>query len=384
MSASEMHTLNRRLRTLNLAIWLRLAVSTSLSVAFGLAFVVTGAHIWDQLSPVTDALAGSRTSLDKLCVQVTAGLAGGAPLDELTWVYTTRSLVSPFDVAFRLSVFPGGGPSADPIVPGSPELESHLTRLAAPGPRPVLGHPYVFYGTNGVGKSHAARTAGRVLSRHGPVVVLAVQMSEFLSPGPMGDKKLYAESILVMEAVEACVGRADALTVWVFDELDTFLLATLGRDYFKKDVSLYVENGGFTDGRRRPGRLLVMTMNNADLLSHDYWNPDALGQPGVEAALERALALTGLTRERFLVEGQLSRLHSFVGNRFFEFRKLDAGAALRFAEDYVEARGADARGLQAVRRKLAGEPVDRTYNLRYLVSLVHEEAGRYLTTDTTG
>ncbi|AHH82688.1 ORF-99 [Buzura suppressaria nucleopolyhedrovirus] len=194
---------------------------------------------------------------------------------------------------------------------------------------PIINNVFLFAGSHGLGKSHAAQQLGFVLSRFvHAAVVISVPLS--------ATNDLFLNDVgAIIEIVERTFAH-DCYVIWVFDELDTYL-SQRRLEYRDKTLTQFAEYTGFVANRRR---VLVFTMNNYEILGHDYWSDRNLIETDPKHythlnSFNKALQYTRLSQTQFLQEGQLSRLYSFVGNKAFEFKPFDLKVAITFAENYL-------------------------------------------------
>lgn len=215
------------------------------------------------------------------------------------------------------------------VCPASKTYADHLNHLAAPS---KLNGVYMFAGGHGLGKSYAARDLGRILSRYCNAVVISVPMETFGHLNAVGQ---------ILNGIETRLSKIDnggaALhTVWVFDELDSYLMRNR-QEMAGKSVTQFAEYTGFLDAGTN--RTLAFTMNNAELLKHDYWGQRDIIETNITGYayandFRKALSYTGLSTKQYLLEGQLSRLYSFIENKMYAFEKFNETQARTFAKRY--------------------------------------------------
>ncbi|AKC91658.1 hypothetical protein [Lambdina fiscellaria nucleopolyhedrovirus] len=247
--------------------------------------------------------------------------------------------------------------------PASAKYKQYLTMLIGKKGQtltnngaPVISNIFLFSGNHGLGKSFAGQQLAAALATFRCAVALSTPMDVF--------DNLNSVSVIADMVDEAT--QHSCYLVWVFDELDSYIsknLDTLRR----KTITQMAEYAGFIADNKR--RVLAFTTNNGEMLAHDYWGRDRRAiekmyndrdNGVVDAAAktnrssssstintdnllyshnddyEKALLFTGLTSKQFLIEGQLSRLRSFIGDKMYTFTKFQYGEALAYIEKYLK------------------------------------------------
>ncbi|AAK85663.1 hypothetical protein [Epiphyas postvittana nucleopolyhedrovirus] len=239
--------------------------------------------------------------------------------------------------------------------PASARYATYLNKLYNLLRPPVISNVFLFAGSHGLGKSYASFQLGKALSRFANTVVFSVPMNTFNNINDAG---------ALIERVEKALGKTSFI-VWSFDELDSYVLNNRN-DMRDKTITQFAEYTGFV---KNANRVLVFTMNNAEVLLHDYWadrkriETDFLHYEHAND-FNKAIEFTGLERRTFLQEGQLSRLHSFVGNKLFVYEPFDANAARTFAVRYLNR--ANAQQATAAVETLLGGNSSRRFSIRTL------------------
>lgn len=210
--------------------------------------------------------------------------------------------------------------------PGSAQYEHYIKSLYELDVKPDIHNIFLFHGGHGLGKSYSAQLLGRAISRFRDTIVISAPMINFLNAANFNFVGHILQSI---EAIHDCY------IIWLFDELDSYLLDNRDVLYHSKSITEFAEYTGFVDNKNR---ILAFTMNNGELLKHDYWahQMDIVnGTYEFERDYKRALVKTGMTANDFLSDNQLSRLRSFVGNKLFKFKKFSKSTAMRFIDLYL-------------------------------------------------
>nr|WUR10734.1 hp [Calliteara abietis nucleopolyhedrovirus] len=214
--------------------------------------------------------------------------------------------------------------------PASAKYHEYLQKLHGMPTGPVISNVFLFAGGHGLGKTYASYQLGRALSRFADTVVVSVPMQTFGNLNNAGR---------LIELIETTL-QHKCYVVWTFDELDSYILHEDREDLRDKTITQFAEYTGFV---RNQNRVLVFTMNNAEMFLHNYWadraeiETDAIHYKHAED-LRKALAYTRLSESLFLQENQLSRLYSFVGNKLFMYKPFDYSGAVQFAVAYLKSR----------------------------------------------
>lgn len=214
--------------------------------------------------------------------------------------------------------------------PASAEYQAYLTQLYGAQRAPLISNVFLLAGGHGLGKTYGSFQLGKALSRFANTIVVSVPMNTFGNINEAG--------VLIGRLEDAFEGKI--YIVWTFDELDSYVIRNLD-DVRDKSITQFAEYTGFI---KNTNRVLVFTMNNAEMLMHDYWGDRERIESNLETYehaddLNRALEFTRMNIRTFLQEGQLSRLRSFVGNKLFLYKPFGADAAQAFAKRYLQRAG---------------------------------------------
>ncbi|AAZ67486.1 orf116 [Trichoplusia ni single nucleopolyhedrovirus] len=244
--------------------------------------------------------------------------------------------------------------------PGSAQYENYIKTLYDRDTKPDIHNVYLFYGGHGLGKSFAAQQLGKAMSKFGNVVVVSVPMTNFI--GVVGFNTIGN----VIQSIEAVCDNC--FVIWMFDELDSYLINNRDSLYQSKSITEFAEYTGFV---KNHNRILAFTMNNGEILRHDYWaHQDEISNHTYEYERDfrKALAKTGMSSTDFLVDGQLSRLRSFVGNKIFKFKRFNRETAKRFINMYLP-KHMQLSWNNQIENKLFGNEtaLAQTYDVRTLV-----------------
>ncbi|AAP29886.1 unknown [Choristoneura fumiferana multiple nucleopolyhedrovirus] len=302
-------------------------------LCFGSVMLVVGlacygaAVINNQISTISRSVAAQLHNQEQLQRRIVAALAAERSADfnyPLVMGSSTVMInVNTFAHAVNVSAVDAAYFSA---CPASGRYESYLAQLYKLPRPPHISNVFLFAGGHGLGKTYASYQLGRALSRFADTVVISVPMNTF---GNINDA-----GALMASWEEALQGKC--FIVWTFDELDSYVMRNRD-DMRDKKITQFAEYTGFI---KNANRVLVFTMNNAEMLLHDYW----ADRKSIEANftnyehaddLRRALAFTRTDIGTFLQEAQLSRLRSFVGNKLFVYRPFIAQTAKAFATQYL-------------------------------------------------
>nr|AFS52018.1 DekiORF141 [Dendrolimus kikuchii nucleopolyhedrovirus] len=311
------------------SVWLTF-VSVSLVVGLGCYGAVS---VNSQINTISQSVAAETHSRAKLQSRILQLFASGENGDFY------QSLVVGFqNVMIRVNTFVHHNATADNVdaisCPASSEYKKYLLGVSKLPVKPIISNVFLFAGSHGLGKSYASYQLGRALSRFSNVIMISLPMMSFGNINSVG---------VIVEGLEQAMGGAhNSYVIWTFDELDSYVMHNK-RDMRDKSITEFAEYTGFI---KSDNRVLVFTMNNAEILMHDYWTDrdtivnNITAYPYAED-YRRALDFTGLEERYFLQEGQLSRLHSFVGNKLFVFKKFNATVAREFAQRYLAAKQID-------------------------------------------
>ncbi|UJZ88998.1 hypothetical protein QKV36_gp050 [Erannis ankeraria nucleopolyhedrovirus] len=210
--------------------------------------------------------------------------------------------------------------------PASQKYHDYLMNLLKLKQKPTVTGLFMFAGEHGLGKSYASYQLGQALSRFANTIVVSVPMNTFGDINEVGH---------IIERIENSMYEK-CYVVWTFDELDSYILDNR-HDLRDKTITQFAEYTGFV---KNENRLLVFTMNNAEMLMHDYWNDEQeiiqnYTHYKYKDDFQKALTYTGLHTQTFLQQGQLSRLYSFLGNKQFKFEKFNFEKAQSFVKHYL-------------------------------------------------
>ncbi|AIU41344.1 orf105 [Sucra jujuba nucleopolyhedrovirus] len=213
-------------------------------------------------------------------------------------------------------------------VPASPDYAGYLRNVTK---APIINNVFLFAGGHGLGKSYAAVQLGYLLNRFAnAVVIISMPMTSSINENFLNDIGG------ILDTIESALQK-NCYIVWAFDELDTYLVQRR-QDYQEKTLTQFAEYTGFVANKNR---VLIFTMNNYELLAHNYWQDEmSIKNTTIEYKyikdFRKALGYTKLSENQFLQEGQLSRLYSFIGNKLFVYKPFDKTAAQLFAQKYLK------------------------------------------------
>ncbi|QYC92681.1 Hypothetical protein Trvi_ORF119 [Trabala vishnou gigantina nucleopolyhedrovirus] len=331
---------------------------TLISVSTVVALACYGAATMNsQIKTISQSVAGETISRTKLQARIAQAFQRGGDGD-----FYTSLLVNRLNVMMRVNTFSHAPHLNGSFItcPASHEYKMYLREVSQLHRKPVISNVFLFAGTHGLGKSYASYQLGKTLSRFDRVTVISVPMMTFGNINEVG---------AIIEGIETALGGTEncGYIIWTFDELDSYVMHKQ-RDMRDKSITEFAEYTGFIRGGdakvKNEGtssskgtataainnegsggnRVLVFTMNNAEMLMHDYWaDRDVIEHnlTGYRYAddYRKALEFTGLSQLHFLQEGQLSRLRSFVGNKLFLFKKFNFKRAKEFATEYLTGKG---------------------------------------------
>lgn len=323
------YKLLRELVSIKRAQWLFLISFVTSIVTLVAIFCYAASIANTQINAISESVAAQFHSRNVLLEKITTSVQTNQEFEFYYSLATRQQNIMLKVNTFSVSQIDNGNDNNLSIsVPASDSYARYLQNLTFA--TPVINNVFLFAGAHGLGKSYAALQLGRVLSRfvHAAVVIsmpLSAANDQFLN-----------DVGVIIENVERAFSR-DCYVIWAFDELDTYL-SQRRLDYREKTLTQFAEYTGFVANQRR---LLVFTMNNYEVLAHDYWRSRNLIETDPQhyahmTDFNKALQYTRLTQTQFLQEGQLSRLFSFVGNKAFEFKPFDLETAITFAKSYLK------------------------------------------------
>ncbi|ABI35790.1 hypothetical protein [Ectropis obliqua nucleopolyhedrovirus] len=214
------------------------------------------------------------------------------------------------------------------ICPASHTYEMYLKSIMNMTHPPLINNIFLFAGNHGLGKSYAGLQLGKAFSRFADTVVVSLPMNKFDNFNDVGE---------VIETIEQALNNK-CFVIWTFDELDTYVLQSSRTDLRDKTITQFAEYTGFV--KRYSRRILVFTTNNAEFIKHDYWADsnrilnDSFNYEHIDD-FNKAINFLSIPPKRFLQEGQLSRLHSFVGNKLFLYNNFNKTVAIHFSKLYL-------------------------------------------------
>ncbi|AAC59112.1 unknown [Orgyia pseudotsugata multiple nucleopolyhedrovirus] len=319
------YRLFRELVSIRRAQWTMIGLSLA-SVALVVSLACYGASVVnEQMNSISRSVAAQLHNHEQLQRRIAGALSAQQDAD-----FTYPLVVRSSNVMINVNTF-GHTSIIDAkyfsACPASAQYAASLSQLYKLSRPPLISNVFLFAGGHGLGKTYASYQLGRALSRFADTIVISVPMNTF---GNLNDA-----GALISRLEEALHG--ECFIVWTFDELDSYVVQSLDamRD---KTITQFAEYTGFI---KNTNRVLAFTMNNAEMLLHDYWGD----RERIEANfthyehvddLRRALAFTRMDLDTFLQEGQLSRLRSFVGNKLFVYKPFTAQVARAFALQYLE------------------------------------------------
>ncbi|ABI13895.1 hypothetical protein AGNV_048 [Anticarsia gemmatalis multiple nucleopolyhedrovirus] len=305
-------------------IWLALAsVTIAVTLACYGAVVVN-----EQMNTISQSVGAQIHSHTQLQHRIVNELMAGRDAD-----FYYPLVVRSSNVMIHVNTFARHTANASDVeyfseCPASASYKDYLTQLYKLNNPPVISNVFLFAGGHGLGKTYASFQLGKALSKFADTIVISVPMNTFGNINDAG---------ALIERLENALG-GKCFIVWTFDELDSYLLRDDMRD---KTITQFAEYTGFV---KSANRVLVFTMNNAEVLLHNYWADRTRIETNLthyEHAndLAKALEFTQMDQRMFLQEGQLSRLYSFVGNKLFVYRPFTADVARKFADQYLKRAG---------------------------------------------
>ncbi|AOT85601.1 cyun143 [Cyclophragma undans nucleopolyhedrovirus] len=333
-------------------VWL-MFVSVSLVVGLG---CYGAASVSNQINTISQSVAAETHSRAKLQNRILQLFASGVNGDFY------QSLVVGFqNVMIRVNTFVHHNTTdGDKAIscPASSKYKKYLLGVSRLPVKPIISNVFLFAGGHGLGKSYASYQLGRALSRFSNVIMISLPMMSFGNINNVG---------VIVEGLEQAMGGAhNSYIIWTFDELDSYVMHNK-RDMRDKSITEFAEYTGFI---KSDNRVLVFTMNNAEIIMHDYWSDRATIVNNITAYpyaedYRRALDFTGLEERYFLQEGQLSRLYSFVGNKLFVFKKFNTTTAREFAQRYLTAKNIEYT-LDTDSKLFSAFSADHMFNVREL------------------
>ncbi|AJD80808.1 hypothetical protein [Pseudoplusia includens SNPV IE] len=348
----------RELLSIKRALWLYVSlVVCGFAVFIGLS-VYAGGVIYAQIEDISQTVGAAARSQKELQSHIIESFGNNLEAD-IQFSLIIRSSTS---VQLKINTYPARRSirfSEERVTcPGSAQYENYIKSLYDRDTKPDIHNVYLFYGGHGLGKSYAAQQLGKAMSKFGNVVVVSVPMTSFV--GIVGFNTIGN----VIQSIESvCDG---CYVIWMFDELDSYLIDNRDSLYQSKSITEFAEYTGFV---KNHNRILAFTMNNGEILKHDYWahqDEIANGTYENERDFRKALAKTGMSSTDFLVDGQLSRLRSFVGNKIYKFRRFNREVAKRFINMYLPQHMQLSWNNQ-IENKLFGNDTSQTYDVRTLV-----------------
>ncbi|AXU41583.1 AAA-like protein [Alphabaculovirus altermyunipunctae] len=321
-------------RSIKRAQWSYVIVFTTATIVVLAIAMVTGAQLKDQFDDLTRTVGAPTRSSKELIAFIVAGTRAGRKESKKMSLVTRRMQ----SINLHISLLPRDERiDADLAVnvPASLEYETYLNALHRLNHRPYMHNVFLFSGEHGLGKTYAAYQMGQALSRFSNVILFSTPMNLFMRTADfntVGDLLQNVDSALKADKTISAY-----TIVWLFDELDTYILGDTGM-YNDKDITQFAESTGFIDSGER---VLAFTMNNDVIFRHDYWTDrekilNASSEYEHRDDAVAAAKLLRLSMENFLMDGQYSRLYSFVGNKNFRFEPFDSETAVKFLRKYIE------------------------------------------------
>ncbi|AAR28916.1 ORF152 [Leucania separata nucleopolyhedrovirus] len=358
-------------RSIKRAQWTYVTVFTLTTIVLFAIALTAGVQVKDQFDDLTRTV-GAPTRSSKELIAFVVDCAAGERFDSRKMSLVTRRLGS---VNLRVTVMPRNERIASNLtvnVPASARYEKYLNTLNHLNNRPYVHNVFLFSGDHGLGKSYAAFQMAQALSRFSTVVLFSTPMNLFMRTADfntVGELLQNVESALRAEKI------ADYTIVWLFDELDTFILSDTAM-YNDKDITQFAESTGFIDSAER---ILAFTMNNDIIFRHDYWadREKILNASSDYEHREDAVAaakLLRLTLENFLIDGQYSRIRSFSGQQEFRFRTVRQREGHQVSEEVRRTEGVPAQHDRSGRRGDSAKTVRRPRKVYY--ARPHHPAGR--------
>ncbi|QEI03626.1 hypothetical protein [Rachiplusia nu nucleopolyhedrovirus] len=321
----------RELASIKRALWLYVSIFVCGFAIFMCMASYAGSTLYSQMDDISLSIGAETRSLKKLQNLVVEAFEENVETEK----HFSLILRSSTPAQLKINLYPESLMSSPSAVsrtkerltcPGSVQYENYIRSLYDFDYKPDIHNVYLFYGGHGLGKSYSAQLLGKAISRFRDTVVISAPMTSFLGVASLNS---IGHIIQAIETVHDCY------VIWMFDELDSYLLDNRDVIYQSKSITEFAEYTGFVDNRNR---ILAFTMNNGELLKHDYWahqNEIANGTYEFERDFRRALSKTGMTANDFLTDGQLSRLRSFVGNKMYKFKRFSKESAKRFINLYL-------------------------------------------------
>ncbi len=321
----------RELASIKRAMWLYVSIFVCGFAIFMCLASYAGTTLYSQMDDISLSIGANTRSLKKLQTLVVSSFEEGKQIEK----HFSLIVRSSMPAQIKINIYPKYLMSSPITVagikkrltsPGSIQYENYIKNIYEFDDKPDIHNVYLFYGGHGLGKSHAAQLLGKAISRFGDTIVISAPMTNFLSVASFNSVGH------ILQAIEAV---HDCNIIWLFDELDSYLLDNRDIIYQSKSITEFAEYTGFVENKNR---LLAFTMNNGEILKHDYWSHQTEivnGTYEFEQDFKRALSKTGMTANNFLTDGQLSRLRSFVGNKLYNFKRFNREIAKRFIDLYL-------------------------------------------------